>query len=572
MTTIYNELSKERKRLQEEGKLPEWFTTGGWQLFKEKYLYGDEEGISDTYKRIARCAAQHMRHKRGDDDLLIEVWTQRFYELMWKGWLALSTPVLANMGTNRGMPVSCSGQLIGDSIHEFYDAYTELALLTKNGFGTSSYLGDIRARGSAISTGGTASGVLDVITSCVEVMRKVAQGTSRRGAWAGYLPLSHGDFDEVVDYLEHHPDDLNLGWVVTDADIELLDKGDPVTIGRIQRAMKVKCVTGKGYFFFVDKANRQNPECYKRAGINIKSSNLCIEICLPQDDKYTFTCVLSSMNLAKYNEWKDTDAVEVATIFLDCVASEFIRLAKGKKGFEKAVRFTSHSRALGLGTLGFHTYLQQEGIPFESFKAYEVNFDIFQKIHSRARCASERMAKWFGVPKLCRGSGRRNSHLLAIAPNTSSALICGGVSQGIEPVVANIYNQPTAAGELYRVNPVFLKLAKKQGRFNDELVTELLETNGSVQHLDWLTEHEKEVFKTAYEINQMAILNLASARQIFICQSQSLNLFASTEESEEEIMKVFKAAFLDKRIKGIYYLRTLAGVQASKETCTACEG
>ena len=576
MTTIYNQLSKERKEYQAVGLLPEWFTTGGWQLFKEKYLYGDEEGINDSYRRIAKCAAKHMLRPTGsrkvDEQYLTKIWEERFYTLMWNGWLALSTPVLANMGTDRGMPVSCSGQHIGDSINGFYSAYKELAVLTKNGFGTSSYLGDIRPRGSAIGSGGTASGVLDVITSCVEVMRKVAQGTSRRGAWAGYLPISHGDFFEVVDYLEHHPDDLNLGWVITDEDIGLLEQGDPDMTHRMQRMMKVKCVTGKGYLFFVDKANRQNPECYKRQGIEVSASNLCIEICLPQDDKYTFTCVLSSMNLAKYNEWKDTQAVEHAIMFLDCVASEFIERAKHDETFEKAVRFTQESRALGLGTLGFHTYLQQESVPFDSFRAYEINFDIFWNIHTCAKRASEQMAKWFGVPKLCRGSERRNSHLLAIAPNTSSALICGGVSQGIEPVVANIYNQPTAAGELYRVNPVFLELAKKQGRFDEALVTDLLDTEGSVQHLDWLTDHEKEVFKTAYEVNQMSILNLASARQMFICQSQSLNFFMSTEATEADIMKVMKAAILDKRVKGVYYLRTLAGVQASKEECKACEG
>ncbi len=566
MSTIYEKLSVERKQLQKDGFLPDWFTTGGWQLFKSKYLH-EATGLSDTYRRIARTAAANLKVS----EIERKKWEDSFYEIMWKGWLALSTPVLSNMGTNKGMPVSCSGQYVEDSINGFYNSYHELAMLTKHGFGTSSYLGDIRPRGSVISSGGKASGVIDVITSCVDDMRKVAQGTSRRGAWAGYLPIDHGDFHEVVDYLEHYPDDLNMGWVVTDAFIKRLEEDDAEALYALQRAMKVKAVTGKGYFFFVDKVNRANPERYKELNLEVLASNLCIEITLPSDKEHTFTCVLSSMNLAKYDEWKDTDAVFTATVFLDCVAEEFIRMAKGKAGFEKSVRFTEKSRALGLGTLGFHTYLQQKSIPLESFDAYLENLEIFRHIKEDATEASNWMADKFGSPSWA-NKNMRNSHLLAVAPNTSSALICGGVSQGIEPVVANIYNQPTAAGEMYRVNPVFLKLAKERGKFNDDLVNDLLNTEGSVQHLDWLTAHEKLVFKTAYEIDQHTLIRLASARQRYICQSQSLNLFFDADEDEEYIMQVHKQAFLDPEIKGLYYMRTKAGVQASKEDCIACEG
>jgi ribonucleoside-diphosphate reductase alpha chain len=565
MSTIYERLSVERKELQKDGLLPDWFTTGGWQLFKSKYLH-DANGLSDTYMRIARTAVANLEVS----DKEREKWQLKFFEIMWKGWLALSTPVLSNMGTNKGMPVSCSGQYVEDSIDGFYNSYHELAMLTKHGFGTSSYLGDIRPRGTPISSGGKASGVIDVITSCVDDMRKVAQGTSRRGAWAGYLPIDHGDFHEVVDYLEHYPDDLNIGWVVTDDFIERLEADDEEALYSLQRAMKVKAVTGKGYFFFVDKVNRANPKSYKDLDLKVLASNLCIEITLPSDEEHTFTCVLSSMNLAKYDEWKDTGAVFTATVFLDCVAAEFIRVAKGKRGFEKAVRFTEKSRALGLGTLGFHTYLQQKMIPFESFEAHLENVSIFKSIKQEAVQASQWLAYHFGTPEWC--EGQRNSHLLAVAPNTSSALICGGVSQGIEPVVANIYNQPTAAGEMYRVNPVFLELAKERGKFDDALVNDLLNTEGSVQHLDWLSPHEKQVFKTAYEIDQSAIIRLASARQPYICQSQSLNLFFDADEDEGYIMKVHKEAFLDPNIKGLYYMRTKAGVQASKEDCAACEG
>lgn len=564
MSTIYQALSKERKQLQSEGAMPSWITTGGYQLLKQKYL--DGKTVNERFREVAACAAKHMPEGTQGK------WEEAFYEIISSGWLALSTPVLSNMGTDKGMPVSCSGQAVQDSIDDFYKSTHELAMLTKHGFGTSSYLGNIRPRGSDISIGGKASGVLDVITSCVDVMRKVSQGNSRRGAWAGYLPLDHGDYIEVVDYLEHYPDDLNMGWVVTNEFIERLEADDQDAVYRLQRAMKCKLVTGKGYFFFVDKVNAANPESYKELGLEVLASNLCTEITLPSDEDHTFTCVLSSMNLAKYDEWKDTDAVFVATVFLDCVASEFIRLAKDIPAFSKAVNFTEKSRALGLGTLGFHTYLQGKGVALEDFEAHLLNNQIFKGIKEKANAASEWLGHTLGVPEYCVGLHRRNSHLLAVAPNTSSALICGGVSQGIEPVVANLYNQPTAAGEIYRVNPVFLQLVKDRGMDIEDLVPALVESEGSVQGFDWLTDREKLIFRTAYEIDQRALVRLASTRQRHICQGQSLNLFFDADEDESYIMEIHREAFLDPNIKALYYLRTKAGVQASKDACTACEG
>lgn len=563
MVSIYDELSQERKQLQKEGAVPEWMTTGGYQMFKSKYMW-EGKNVNETFRRIAQCAAKHTDHP--------DMYAKKFYELFHKGWLGLSTPILSNMGTKRGMPISCSGNSVADSIDDFYLSAHELAALTKNGFGTSSYLGDIRPRGSAISAGGTSSGVLPVIKQYVQVMRDVAQGVARRGAWAGYIELDHGDYYEVVNYLERNPDDLNLGWVVTDEFIKRLNAGDEDALKRLQRAMKVKAVTGKGYFFFVDKVNRANPDMYKDLDLKVLASNLCVEINLPADELHSFTCVLSSMNLAKYDEWKDTDAVRIATVFLDCVVSEFLEQAKGKRGFEKTVRFTEKSRALGLGVMGFHTYLQMNSIPFESFDAHLLNTRIFKHLRDESLAASQWLARTYGEPEWCKGYGVRNSHRLAVAPTTTNALICGGVSQGIEPVVANLYNQQTSAGVLYRVNPVFLELAKERGKFTDELVKDLSEnTNGSVQHLDWLTDHEKDVFKTAYEIDQHAIIRLASARQPYICQGQSLNLFFDADEDEEYIMEVHKAAFIDENIKALYYMRTQAGVQASKGGCEACE-
>lgn len=561
--TIYSKLSKERKELQELGHLPDWFTTPSWQLFRAKYLH-NARGLRDTYERIAKTLSRHMPDQKS--------WETKFFNLMWKGWLAPSTPVASNTGTKKGLPVSCSGQYVGDSIDSFYSNRREAAILTKNGFGTSAYMGDIRSRGTPISAGGEASGVVPVFEGFVDDMRKVAQGTSRRGAWAGYLEITHGDFYELADKLLHEGDDLNVGWIITDDFLAALDRGDLNALERYQRALKVKAITGKGYFLKIDTINRANPQSYKIHGLSVKASNLCTEIMLHSDEDETYTCVLSSMNLTKWDDWKDTDAVFDSIVFLDCVAQEFIELAKEIPGLEKAVRGTERGRPLGLGALGFHTLLQMKGFPLDSVDTMLLNEEIFKTMRQEAERATKYLADLLGEPEYCKGLGRRNTHLLAIAPNTSSALLCGGVSQGIEPVVANVYNQPSAAGEIYRVNPVFLELAKKRVGWSDELVKSIIENNGSVQHLDWLTEHEKRVFLTAYEVDQRVLLRLAGQRSVWIDQWQSLNLFFDADESEEEISAIHEIAFRDERIKALYYMRSKAGVKASTGECVACEG
>jgi len=562
--SIYEELGEERKKLQAEGKLPNWVTTAAWQILKDKYTTPEYPDLYSIYKRISITAARHM-----DDS---EHWQKMFFNLMWNGWLACSTPVLANMGTNRGCAVSCSGGYVGDSVYDFYDAQREAAILSKNGFGTSAYLGAVRERGTPISSGGVASGILPVFRDFIQLSRDVSQGNTRRGAWAGYVELDHGDFWEIAEYIVNYPDDCNLGWIVSDEFMEKLDAGDEDAVARYQRAMKVKMVTGKGYFFFVDKVNRANPPMYAEHGLKVKASNLCTEITLHSDEFHTFTCVLSSMNLSKYDEWKDTEAVQTAIIFLDCVAEEFIQQGRGIKGLERAVRFTESGRALGLGTLGFHTYLQQNMIDIESFEAHNLNQLIFKGIKQEAVKASKWLAKEKGEPKWCKGHGVRNTHLLAVAPNSSSALICGSVSQGIEPVYKNVFVQGSPAGEINRINPVLVDLMKSKGVFGDDTINAIIKDNGSVQLVDWLTDEEKAVFKTSFEINQEVLVRLASARQRYICQAQSLNLFFPSDAPEEEISRVHKLAFKDKYIKSLYYLRSEAGVRGSSGECIACEG
>lgn len=555
-----NIYSEERKVGQERGEIPAWFTTAGYQLFKQKYLH--QKTVKAQYKLIAKTAARHLKERRAAEDI--------FFELLWKGWLSPSTPILANMGTDRGLPVSCSGGYIHDSIDGFYTSRRETAILTKYGFGTSGYLGDIRPRGSDISIGGKASGILPVFKGFVRDMQEVSQGATRRGAWSGYLPIDHGDFDEICDFLHHNPDDLNIGWCISDKFISKLDEGDIESIRRYQKVLKTKMITGKGYFFFTNKVNLYRPQCYKDFGLDVKASNLCTEIMLHSSNDYTFTCVLSSMNLAKYDEWKNTNAVFWATIFLDCVANEFIEKAKGISGLEKAVEFTKNGRALGLGVCGFHTYLQSKMIAFESLEAQFLNTEIFRSIRNQADEASEYLAVVVGRPLWCKNTDRANTHLLAIAPTKSTALIMGGISEGINPDPAMTYTQTTAAGEVERINPILLNLMKERNVYDDKHINEIVQSFGSVQGVDWLSEQEKLVFRTAFEIDQRVIIRLAAQRQRFIDQGQSINLFFAGDATEEYISEVHKEAFRNPDILSLYYCHSKAGVKAS-EGCVACQ-
>ena len=563
---LYRKLSDERKQLQDQGLVPMWYTTGGYQLFKEKYEYQTEgRSVRGQFERIARTAAQYLKGTKFEAEA-----EQKFFDLFWNGYLSPSTPVLANMGTDRGMSVSCSGSEIADSIDGFYSNLRETAMLTKMGFGTSSYLGGIRARGSKISSGGKASGIMPVFKEHVQSMRNVAQGTARRGAWAGYLEIDHGDFDELADYVMAEPDDANVGWLVSNDFIHRLEEKDQEAIRRFQKAMKLKMITGKGYFSFIDKINEKRPKMYKDHDLYVKASNLCDEITLTADKDHTFTCVLSSVNVSRWDEIKDTDTVYWATVFLDCVAEDLI--AKGSKvpGLEKAVRFTQKGRALGLGQCGFHTLLQTKMIPFEGFAAHMLSQEIAKHIWDESERASRDLASELGEPEWCKGSGLRNTHRIAIAPTKSTALLMGGISEGINPDPAMSFTQQTAAGDVDRLNPVLLELMKQKGVYNKKHIAEITSTQGSVQHVDWLNDEEKAVFKTAFEINQKAVIRMASARGRFIDQWQSLNLFFAADEDPAWIAEVHGEAFRDPNILGLYYIYTQAGVQASKGECESC--
>ncbi len=566
---LYEQLSKERKKLQKEGKVPEWMSTAGWQIFKAKYLY-NANNVREQFQRIAKTAAKHAPDEP-DWWTRTRNWEDEFFKIMWNGWMAGSTPVLSNMGTTKGCPVSCSGSVIEDSVDGFYSSYREIANLTKQGFGTATDLTPIRCRGSAISSGGTAHGVLPILKHFVQDMRDVSQGSNRRGAWAGYLDIEHGDFWEVVQYLQEQPDDLNIGWIIKDSFIEALNKGDEEATKRFQRALKCKMIFGKGYFFFVDKANRHRPDCYKDLNLDIRASQLCSEIVLHSSEELSYTCVLSWMNLSKWDEWKDTDAVFIATVFLDCVVSEFLEKARNLPGLEKAVKCTEKGRALGLGAGGFHTYLQEHNMEFGGLPAHLWNIQVFKQMDEQSLEASKWLATELGEPEWCKGYGVRHTHRHAVAPTKTTAVIYGGISEGIGPDAAMSFTQLTAAGEVDRVNPPLLALIKSKGLDIEKCIQDTVASQGSVQHVDWLTDEEKKVFKTAFEINQRDILRLAATRQKYIDQGQSLNLFLAGNAKEEEIAALHQEAFENPDILALYYVYSSRGVVSSSSECAACQ-
>lgn len=330
-------------------------------------------------------------------------------------------------------------------------------------------------------------------------------------------------------------------------------------------------ITGKGYFFFVDKVNRKRPQGYVDNKLEVLASNLCSEICLHSDIENTFTCVLASMNLAKWDEWKDTYAVYWATLFLDCVAQEFIELGKSIPGLEKAVNFTKNGRALGLGQCGLHTLMMMKRLPFEGLEAHVLSSYIAKYIQEEAIKASMSMSKERNEPLWCSGTGRINTHLTAIAPTKSTALIMGGISEGINPDPAMVFTQTMAGGEVQRVNPILLKLMKDRNVYDSKHINEIEKDFGSVQGVDWLSDKEKEVFKTAFEMDMNNIVRMASVRQKYVCQSQSLNLFFSSDTPEKVISSVHKKAFLDENINSLYYCYSKTGVKASEGGCVACQ-
>jgi len=568
---------KTLEELKAEGNAPEWLTADAFQTLRGGYLWNDETP-KQMYRRVAASVAQSLKKSELED---------KFFDIMWKNWLCPSTPVLCNAGTTRGLPISCFSSYMADDTYEILETLQEVAMLSKYGGGTAIHVNDVRAKGTPISKGGHSDGVVPFLKMADSVILGISQGSTRRGACAAYIDIEHGDFDEFLQSRRPTGDtnrqclNLHHGVCVSNAFIEKVKAGDTEARRRWKELIKSRVETGEPYVFFTDNANDQAPPVLKETGIKLKGSNLCSEIFLPTDKDHTFVCCLSSLNLARWDEWKDTDTVQLSVWFLDGIMEEFIQKAANLRGFERALRFARKSRALGLGVLGLHSYFQKNMIAFDSLQAYLQNKIIFKKIREEAELATAVLASEYGEPEWCKGHNRRNATLMAIAPTVSNSLIASNVSQGIEPWIANAFAQKSAKGTFVRRNPELEKLLKSIGQDTDEVWGSILKNDGSVQHLECLTAEQKEVYLTARELNQFAIVKLAAERQKFIDQGQSINIFFPANSDPKYINQVHLEA-ANSGLKSLYYLRSTSVLKAEQNTnavykrelteCTWCEG
>ncbi len=557
----FEALSAERKHLQSLGHLPPWYTTAAWQMFRKSVVRG-EDALRGRHLRIAETLAQHMKGREKE-------WEEKFFNEMWNGILSPASPALCNTGTDHGMMVSCSGQVVEDNVDSFYTGLRETALLSKQAFGTSADFSEIRPRGSPISGGGKANGPVDVIDDFFTCASKVSQGGNRRGSVAAYLDIEHPDWDEAIDSLLSSPNGKNYGWIIRDSFTEALMKGDKEAERKFQKALYVKLVTGKGYWFMVDKANRHRPQMYKDLGLYIRATNLCSEIMLHSSAEYTYSCILSSLNLVHWDKIKNSDSAFIATVFLDCLCQEFIEKSEGIAGLEKVRAFTIKGRAIGLGVMGFHTYLQSKGIPYVGLEAQYLSMDIAHHLQAESLRASKWLAQEYGEPEWCKGYGVRNTHRTAYAPTKSTSLLMGGVSESWFPDPGMVFDAGSSVGDLRRITPVIYELMKEKGVYNEDTITDIINNLGSVQHVDWLTDAEKLVFLNAFEMDQRILLRHHVQRQRYTCQGQSLNFYIPEDGSESLISELMTLVLTHPDCLSQYYIYSRSGIVV-KDECVAC--
>jgi ribonucleoside-diphosphate reductase alpha chain len=566
------------------------------KTISKTYLQSGEKP-KDAYWRVATAVAKRLEKPQ---------LATKFFDYMWKGWLCLATPVLANTGTDRGLPISCFGIDVGDSIFEIGSKNLELMLLAKHGGGVGIGINMIRPAGTKITGNGTSDGIVPFAKIYDSTILATNQGSVRRGAASVNIKIEHKDFEDFLEIREPKGDvnrqSLNLHQcvVISDRFMKKLEEGDSDARRKWGKLLQKRKATGEPYIMYKGNVNKANPEMYKKNGLKVHMTNICSEIVLHTDEQHSFVCCLSSLNLAKYDEWKDTDLVYTSTIFLDGVLEEFIQRAKNMKGFENSVRSAERGRALGLGVLGWHTYLQQKGLPFEGLQAQFETRKIFSGIKIESERASRDLANEYGEPLWCKESGFRNTHLRAVAPTVSNSKLSGNVSSGIEPWAANVFTEQTSKGTFIRKNPELKKVLKKIGFDTKETWDKILADGGSVMGLDILDEwcyldgklvecnevteesHKgrcttvKDVFKTFKEINQLDLVRQAGIRQQYIDQAVSLNLAFPAIADPKWINQVHLEAW-KQGVKTLYYMRTESVLrgdiaqQAMNPDCVSCE-
>jgi ribonucleoside-diphosphate reductase alpha chain len=558
---------------------PEWMDDIAISMISKGYLLPDED-VFDAYKRVSKAASRRLKRK----DL-----QPFFMEAIVKNWLCLASPVLSNMGTERGMPISCFGIDVGDSIEGIAEANAELMRLSSQGGGVGIGLSRIRGRGKTIKDNGISEGVVPWAKIYDSTILATNQGSVRRGAASVNLNINHPDIEEFLMIRRPKGDvnrqclNLHQCVVIDDAFMNKLEDRDPKSLKIWGEILKTRLETGEPYIMFGDNINKSNPQAYKNNNLQVSMTNICTEIALYTDELHSFICCLSSLNLARWDEWKDykfengMTLPELSTWFLEGVLQEFIDRAKNIKFFENTVRSAVKGRAIGLGILGWHTFLQSKGLPFVGIQASAYTRMIFSFIEAEALKASRDQAIEYGEPEWCKGTGLRHTHHLAPAPTVSNAHISGGVSPSIEPIPANVYNLKTAKGVFIKRNKILEALLEQKGYNIDSVWDQILKDQGSVVNLpDYiLTDEEKEVFLTFKEINQLEIVKQNGIRQQYVDQAISLNLTFDPNDSPKWISQVHKEAW-KQGIKTLYYLRTESVLRGDNlqrlSDCISCEG
>ena len=542
-----------------------WKNEESEQILNRGYLLKGET-VEGAIDRITTAAAQRLYKPE---------LKEAFQEMIERGWMSLSSPIWANMGTERGLPISCFNVHVPDSIEDITHKLGEVIMQTKIGGGTSGYFGALRERGSAVSDNGKSSGAVSFMKLFDTAMDTISQGGVRRGAFAAYLDIDHPDAEEFLNIKDigNPIQNLFFGINVPDYWMQEMIDGDIDKRKLWAKVLESRQQKGLPYIFFTDNVNRNKPQVYKDMNMPINASNLCSEIMLPSSTDESFICCLSSMNLELYDEWKDTEAVKLAVFFLDAVLQEFIVKTEGNYYLASANKFAKRHRALGLGVLGWHSLLQKRMIPFEGMEAKMLTTEIFKYLQDKSEKATQELARIYGEPELLKGYGRRNTTLMAIAPTTSSSAILGQTSPGIEPFSSNYYKAGLSKGNFMRKNKYLKKLLDEKGIDNEDTWRSIMLQNGSVQHLTELDENEKAVFKTFKEISQLEIIQQAAIRQKFVDQSQSLNLNIPAQLPIKDVNQLLIEAW-KLGVKTLYYQRSQS---VSKElvtnlvSCSSCE-
>ena len=542
-----------------------WVNDESEQVLNRGYLLKGET-VEGAIDRVTTAATQRLYKPELKD---------AFIEMISRGWMSLSSPIWANMGTERGLPISCFNVHVPDSVEGITHKLGEVIMQTKIGGGTSGYFGELRERGSAVSDNGKSSGAVSFMRLFDTAMDTISQGGVRRGAFAAYLDIDHPDIDEFLTIKNIGSPIQNLfnGVCVPDYWMQEMIDGDRKKRETWAKLLESRQQKGLPYIFFSDNVNRNKPQVYKDKEMTIHASNLCSEIALPSTIDESFICCLSSMNLELYDEWKDTEAVKMAIFFLDAVLQEFIAKTDGNHYLGSANKFAKRHRALGLGVLGWHSYLQKNMIPFEGLQAKMLTTTIFKDISEKAEKACRELARIYGEPEVLKGYGLRNTTLMAIAPTTSSSAILGQTSPGIEPFSSNYYKAGLSKGNFMRKNKYLRALLSEKGLDNEDTWRSIMLNHGSVMHLDELSTEEKDVFKTFKEISQLEIIQQAAIRQKYVDQAQSLNLNIPSSLPVKSVNQLIMEAW-KLGVKTLYYQRSQS---VSKElvnnlvSCSSCE-